>query len=153
MTPSTSYAPPIAHQPLGRTASAMSSRSMPIPPGMAGSSIGRSQTLAAVSPGGMNGSPSGSSSMGASSSGPPPPPLKPRPPLDYIKETQDEDARVGRIAVSDLIPNINGYDLHSYSPASNGFSPHSAGSGSTNGKIPDSGPPPPPLPPKVRLDN
>lgn len=37
---------------------------------------------------------------------PAPPPLMPRPPVEYIKETQDEDARLSRLN-SELVPNID----------------------------------------------
>ncbi|KAG6829400.1 hypothetical protein H0H87_011529 [Tephrocybe sp. NHM501043] len=77
---------------------------------------------------------------------PPPPPLMPRPPVEYIQETQEEDARVSRHAMNGTIP----ADDHLSPPiVANGatppldvrpFSPFSAGF--------DSVPPPPPLPPK-----
>ncbi|KAG6815951.1 hypothetical protein H0H87_009997 [Tephrocybe sp. NHM501043] len=77
---------------------------------------------------------------------PPPPPLMPRPPVEYIQETQEEDARVSRHAMNGTIP----ADDHLSPPImANGatpsldvrpFSPFSAGF--------DSVPPSPPFPPK-----
>ncbi|KAK2459509.1 hypothetical protein APHAL10511_008493 [Amanita phalloides] len=78
----------------------------------------------------VNGLPSAGSSTGASSIvsplsyassvhrfGSPPPPLMPRPPQEYIKETQEEDARVARMAMNGggAMPPIE-------SGAQNGFS-------------------------------
>jgi hypothetical protein len=158
--------PPPQQQPLGRSSSAapsISSRTMPVPPTASGSGS-MPQTAAAQLmtrfDDGDRLTRTGSQTMGASSSSSsssisspgPPPPLKPRPPMDYIKETQDEDARVSRIADSDLIPHTNGYGHDSYSPGVNGFgtSLPSGSSTSSNG-IPNPGPPPP-LPPKIRIE-
>ena len=45
-------------------------------------------------------------SYGSSPSHPSPPPLMPRPPQEYIKETQEEDARVVRMTMNGVIPRI-----------------------------------------------
>lgn len=84
------------------------------------------------------------------SSTPPPPPLMPRPPVEYIKETQEEDARVARVAMNNdlslddelkhpipLKPQNSGAPQMDVRP----FSPFSAG-------FEQSMTPPPPLPPK-----
>jgi hypothetical protein len=74
----------------------------------------------------------------------PPPPLMPRPPAEYIQETQEEDARVrDTVAEHDIahskIQNIpRELDLGPFSPFM---------AGSLNG-ISDPPGPPPPLPPK-----
>ncbi|KAG6868808.1 hypothetical protein C0993_010106 [Termitomyces sp. T159_Od127] len=81
---------------------------------------------------------------------PPPPPLMPRPPVEYIQETQEEDARVARVAMNDDLPLDDGLkhpiplkpqntgapqmDVRPFSPFSAGFD-HAMT-------------PPPPLPPK-----
>lgn len=153
-------------QPLVRAASAtpsMSSRAMPVPPtataAISGTQKAAAQLMTKFDEGERlaRGNTTGSQSKRVSSSSittpGPPPPLKPRPPMDYIKETQDEDARVSRLTDTDLIPNTNGYDQHTFSPGTNGLEaspPPSAGAGSSNGiPNPDL---PPPLPPKIRLD-
>ncbi|KAF9462710.1 hypothetical protein BDZ94DRAFT_1290119 [Collybia nuda] len=77
---------------------------------------------------------------------PPPPPLMPRPPVEYIQETQEEDARVSRFVGNGTLPLDD--DLHgARSPPLNmmPFTPFTAGFESTLVKIPG---PPPPLPPK-----
>lgn len=73
---------------------------------------------------------------------PPPPPLMPRPPVEYIQETQEEDARVrDTVAGHDVIlPEeraLHGLDTRPYAPYKSGV----------NG-FPLTPPPPPPLPPK-----
>jgi len=70
--------------------------------------------------------------------------------MDYINETQDEDERVSRLTDSDLIPSTNGYDQRLYSGL-NGFENGASSSVGISSEIPDPGPPPP-LPPKIRLD-
>ncbi|KAF8055857.1 hypothetical protein FPV67DRAFT_1567047 [Lyophyllum atratum] len=88
-----------------------------------------------------------SSAIHPPSSPPPPPPLMPRPPVEYIQETQDEDARVSMFAMNGKIPsddalghslplktNTPPLDMTPFSPFVAGFE-HSI-------------PPPPPLPPK-----
>ncbi|PBK93290.1 hypothetical protein ARMGADRAFT_1063369 [Armillaria gallica] len=95
----------------------------------------------------VNGS-GGSIASSSSSSVPAPPPLMPRPPAEYIQETQEEDERVSRMVHEDgalaldddedvlPLPNGNGsateVDIKPFPPFSTGF---------TNV-------PPPPLPPK-----
>ncbi len=95
----------------------------------------------------VNGS-SGSIASSSSSSVPAPPPLMPRPPAEYIQETQEEDERVSRMVHEDgalaldddedVLPHPNGngsateVDIKPFPPFSAGF---------TNV-------PPPPLPPK-----
>ncbi|KAG6829867.1 hypothetical protein H0H92_003211 [Tricholoma furcatifolium] len=78
-----------------------------------------------------------------------PPPLLPRPPAEYIQETQEEDARVSRFAMNSNIPIDDHHDHLMPYKLPNGsshaldvrpISPFSAGF--------DSIPPPPPLPPK-----
>jgi hypothetical protein len=74
---------------------------------------------------------------------PPPPPLMPRPPAEYIQETQEVDARVrDSVAGQDLtlLPHENGIQELDLSP----FTPFTAGIG---GILEPPGPPPP-LPPK-----
>ncbi|KAK0482681.1 hypothetical protein IW261DRAFT_1048759 [Armillaria novae-zelandiae] len=96
----------------------------------------------------VNGS-SPSIASSSSSSVPAPPPLMPRPPAEYIQETQEEDARVSRMVREDgalaldndenVLPLANGngsaaeVDIKPFTPFSTGFS---------------SVVPPPPLPPK-----
>lgn len=71
---------------------------------------------------------------------PPPPPLMPRPPAEYIQETQEVDARIrDSVAGQDLtlLPHENGIQELDLSP----FTPFTAGISEPPG-------PPPPLPPK-----
>ncbi|GLB34522.1 hypothetical protein LshimejAT787_0200870 [Lyophyllum shimeji] len=85
------------------------------------------------------------------SSPPPPPPLMPRPPAEYIQETQEEDARVSMFASNGTIPaeDLLAHPLPLKPSANPGtppldmkpFSPFVAG-------FEHSIPPPPPLPPK-----
>ncbi|KAJ7219055.1 hypothetical protein GGX14DRAFT_589677, partial [Mycena pura] len=97
----------------------------------------------------------GSPSSSASTPSTPraPPPLMPRPPAEYIQETQEEDARVSRFVISGKLPPIEddlpstlthstslkkstpGLDATPFTPFSPGF----------DAKLPG---PPPPLPPK-----
>ncbi|KAG6918822.1 hypothetical protein DXG01_011225 [Tephrocybe rancida] len=91
-----------------------------------------------------------SSAILPTSTPPPPPPLMPRPPVEYIQETQAEDARVSRFAVTGIIPTDDAL-LHTMPlKVQNGatppldmqpFSPFVAG-------FEHSIPKPPPLPPK-----
>lgn len=68
-----------------------------------------------------------------------PPPLAPRPPANYIEETQAEDARVRDSVAALTIPQdkTSGLDLRPFTPFMAGF----------NGQADPPGPPPP-LPPK-----
>lgn len=73
---------------------------------------------------------------------PAPPPLAPRPPAEYIQETQAEDARVrDSVAMHDGAPSVGeqklDLDLRPFTP----FSANLPGLSETPG-------PPPPLPPK-----
>ncbi|KAJ6546448.1 hypothetical protein DFH09DRAFT_643262 [Mycena vulgaris] len=97
-----------------------------------------------------------SSSASATSSPPVPPPLMPRPPVEYIQETQEEDARVSRFVTAGVLPPMEeephlpatslspsssilrkspGIDVAPFTPFTPGF----------DAKLPG---PPPPLPPK-----
>ncbi|KAJ6455813.1 hypothetical protein C8R45DRAFT_1035797 [Mycena sanguinolenta] len=100
----------------------------------------------------------GLSSPPSSASAPPtppvPPPLKPRPPVEYIQETQEEDLRVSRFVTAGVVPaeeilpstlspspsllrkSTPGIDIAPFTPFSPGFE---------QPKLPG---PPPPLPPK-----
>ncbi|KAJ6623396.1 hypothetical protein B0H10DRAFT_787600 [Mycena sp. CBHHK59/15] len=103
----------------------------------------------------------GLSSPSSSASAPPtppvPPPLMPRPPVEYIQETQEEDARVSRFVTAGVLPPMDeeaalptslspsssllrksaspGLDIQPFTPFTSGF----------DAKLPG---PPPPLPPK-----
>lgn len=97
----------------------------------------------------------------ATSSPPAPPPLMPRPPVEYIQETQEEDARVSRLALNGSLspldasapahPSVKingsggnsspGLDMRPFTPFTAGFE--------TVVKAPG---PPPPLPPKPSGD-
>ncbi|KAG6888149.1 hypothetical protein C0995_010318 [Termitomyces sp. Mi166 len=90
------------------------------------------------------------SSVALASSTPPlPPPLMPRPPAEYIQETQEEDARVSKVAMNDNISFDDGLEHPIPLKPQNGapqmdvrpFSPFNAGFDQT-------AVPPPPLPPK-----
>jgi len=72
---------------------------------------------------------------------PTPPPLMPRPPVHYIQETQEEDARVrDSVGQEATLPTLdNQLDLRPFTPFTVGLGPSSP-------KIPG---PPPPLPPKA----
>ncbi|KAG6853059.1 hypothetical protein C0991_007170 [Blastosporella zonata] len=93
----------------------------------------------------------GSSAAVNPSTPPPPPPLMPRPPVEYIQETQEEDARVSRFTMNGTIPEDDGLVHPMPLKAQNGarppldmqpFSPFIAGFEHSTP------PPPPPLPPK-----
>lgn len=97
---------------------------------------------------------------------PPPPPLMPKPPVEYIQETQEEDARVARLTMNGVTPSLddpppplatvmmrapsmrqNGASpsdkalyVQSFTPLTAVFEP--------TGLLPKSPGPPPPLPPK-----
>ncbi|KAJ3493185.1 hypothetical protein NLJ89_g11076 [Agrocybe chaxingu] len=88
-----------------------------------------------------------------------PPPLMPRPPADYIKETQEEDARLSRL--NGDAPNLNGTPkkLNGSSSSTSLNKPAAGASGGLDikpftpfragfGDIVTPGPPPP-LPPKA----
>jgi hypothetical protein len=90
------------------------------------------------------------------SSIPPPPPLMPRPPAEYIRETQEEDMDVrqsltmdGRRNNNNANGSANGHiELQPFTPFSEGFSGPAA-----NGAAGGSRQPRPPLPPKVPYDD
>ena len=77
----------------------------------------------------------GSNSSSNVATPPTPPPLMPRPPAEYIQETQEEDARVSRYVQQGITPPlempINGV-YKSFSPRNSGF----------EGGFPTPGPPP-----------
>ncbi|KAJ7063077.1 hypothetical protein C8F01DRAFT_1131451 [Mycena amicta] len=88
-----------------------------------------------------------SPSSSTPSTPPIPPPLMPRPPAEYIQETQEEDARVSRFVTSNTVPSIDEDPLptslsHSPSLMFTPFTPFTPG---FDPKMPG---PPPPLPPK-----
>ncbi|KAF7304736.1 hypothetical protein MKEN_01187700 [Mycena kentingensis (nom. inval.)] len=106
-----------------------------------------------------NGLSSPSSSDSLPSTPPAPPPLMPRPPAEYIQETQEEDARVSRFVTTNTVPSIDEDPL----PTSLSHSPSlirkSSPSGSPGLSVSPFTPftpgfdatapgPPPPLPPK-----
>ena len=95
-----------------------------------------------------------------------PPPLMPRPPAEYIQETQEEDARVSRFTMNGENPSLDDNDLVNHSPnLTNGkgnraasplpnaandqrqSTPRLAGYEGSSATLKSPGPPPP-LPPK-----
>lgn len=91
--------------------------------------------------------PTGTSTSASASSTPPaPPPLMPRPPVEYIQETQEEDARVSRFAMNGVLPPIDDEIIPNRAAAAVNLNiPTAAGFEDGLVKIPG---PPPPLPPK-----
>ncbi|RDB22925.1 hypothetical protein Hypma_009797 [Hypsizygus marmoreus] len=102
--------------------------------------------------------PSSSAAHTHTPSPPTPPPLMPRPPVEYIQETQEEDARVSRIAMNGTLPVDTDAAVRHHAPLSpirpvvgvgsgmgtldmRPFTPFVAG-------FENAIPPPPPLPPK-----
>jgi hypothetical protein len=79
-------------------------------------------------------------------SAPPPPPLMPRPPREYIQETQEADARSQQGHYSDVADSSSSSNGPRFDLSMRPFTPFTAGFDSVSS--PKRGPPPP-LPPKV----
>ncbi|KAF5378344.1 hypothetical protein D9615_008708 [Tricholomella constricta] len=82
------------------------------------------------------------------SSPPAPPPLMPRPPVEYIQETQEEDARVSKFAMNGTFPADEALALAHPLPTKTSTPPLDVRPFSPFAPAFDSIPPPPPLPPK-----